>query len=443
MIRLAVLLQTILTVGEGGYPTVGAALAAAEPGDTVRVLAGVYREHLAVDQPVVLLGEPGAVLDGGQDGSILVVTAPATIRGFIIRGSGRDQSQEHSGILAERADGLIVEHNRFEDVLFGVYVKQSRAPIIRNNTIVGKDLAPPLRGDGIRLWYSHGGSIVGNRVERTRDVVIWFSDRTDVRDNEVTDGRYGLHYMYSHQNRFTGNKFLGNHVGAFIMYSTDITFNGNVFAGARGTTGRGLGFKDADQITAEGNVLVKNAIGISLDNSPSREGVANHFDNNVIAFNDVGVVALPSVHNNIFERNQFVDNVQPVAVTGGGTALGNRWDGNRWTEYAGFDKDGDGIGDTPFVFQRLSDDLLAKHDALRIFHGGLAMTVLDLLGRAFPLLSPEPLVADATPRLEVRDAHAAGEPERPSAIAAMSFLAAAIVTAAAARALRRPFRAHP
>lgn len=439
MMLPALLFQVgVLTVGPGGYQSVAAALEATRPGDTVRMLAGTYHERVVIRRPVVLLGEPGAVLDGDGTGSVVTITAAVTIRGLTIRGSGRDQSQEHSGILADRADGLVVENNTLEDVLFGVYVKQSQTPVIRNNVIVGKDLPPPLRGDGIRLWYSHGGSIVDNRVERTRDIVIWFSDRTDVRDNDVMDGRYGLHYMYSNQNRFTGNRFVGNHVGAFIMYSTDIVFRGNVFAGARGTTGRGLGFKDADRITADSNVLVKNTIGISIDNSPSREGVVNIFRDNVIAFNDVGVATLPSVRNNVFEGNQLVDNVQPVAVTGGGTALGNRWVGNRWTEYAGFDRDNDGVGDTPFVFERLSDDLLAKHEALRIFDGGLAMTVADLLGRAFPLLNPEPLVVDTAPRVMAERPPAAGVRPPPSSLAAGGFLAAAALAAALVPLLRRP-----
>jgi len=441
MIPVPVLLQaSVITVGAGGYPSVTAALAAARSGDTVRVTAGVYRERIVVDRPVVLVGEPGAVLDGGGDGTVVTIVAPATIRGFTIKGSGRDQSREHSGIMADGADELTVEQNRLEDVLFGVYVKQSRAPAIRGNTIVGKDLPPPLRGDGIRLWYSHRGVVQGNRVERARDLVIWFSDETDVRDNEVRDGRYGLHYMYSNHNHFAGNTFLGNHVGAFIMYSTDISFRGNVFAGARGTTGRGLGFKDADRITAEGNVLVKNTIGISLDNSPSREGVHNAFRGNVIAFNNLGVVVLPSVRNNVFEDNQFVDNVQSVAVTGGGTALGNHWAGNQWTDYAGFDRDGDGVGDTPFVLERLSDDLLAKHEALRVLDGGLAVTLVDLLGRAFPLLKPEPLVIDTAPRL-VPPRVSAPDHETPgSPLAAASFLAAAAVAAVCVPRLRKPFR---
>jgi nitrous oxidase accessory protein len=241
--------------------------------------------------------------------------------------------------------------------------------------------------------------IADNQVRRARDVVIWFSNNTVVRGNRVTDGRYGLHFMYSHHNRFDDNVFERNDVGAFIMYSGDLVFQNNVFADARGPAGRGLGFKDADSVVAEGNILVKNAAGITIDNSPHLEGVTNLFRGNVVAYNDVGVSLLPSAHDNAFYDNQFVDNVQPVAVSGGGSALANRWSRNYWSDYAGFDPDGDGFGNTPFVQDRLSDDLLAKHQALRLFNASLAVSALNTLSRVLPLLSPQPVVVDSLPRL--------------------------------------------
>lgn len=400
---LALLQATQLVVGQGGsYATIQSAIAAARPGDTVRVLPGFYAEHVVVNRPVVLLGEPGAVLSGQGHGTVLTVLATATVRGFTIQDSGDDQSREDAGIMAVGADDLVVERNRLANVLFGVYVKQGKAPVIRENDIEGKDLPLARRGDGIRLWYADGGLIEGNRLRTSRDLVIWFANHTTVRGNHVRDSRYGLHYMYSHHSRFEANVFEHNEVGAFIMYSGDITLRDNVFANARGPLGRGVGFKDADSILAEGNVAVKNAVGLSLDNSPHAEGTANLFRRNVIAYNDVGVELLPSVSHNAFLDNQFVENVQPVRVSGGGTALANRWAGNYWSDYVGFDPDGDGIGNTPFLYDRLSDDLLAKYPALQLFQASLAAATLNTLSRVLPLLSPEPVVVDSLPRLRPR-----------------------------------------
>lgn len=429
--------STLLVGPHRTYRTVAAAVAAARSGDTVRVSAGVYHEHVTIDRRIVLLGDSGSVLDGDRTGTVLTIRARATVRGLTIRHSGREQFREDGGIVAFGADSLVIEDNRLEDVLFGVYLKECDAALVRSNAIVGKDLPVALRGDGIRLWSSHDGTVEGNDVERVRDVVIWFSNRAAVRDNVVRDSRYGLHYMYSNHNVFTGNSFTGNHVGAFIMYSDDIGFRDNVFADARGTTGRGLGFKDADHIFAEGNILVRNTIGLSMDNSPHSEGVTNVFRENVIAFNDVGVALLPSVHGNDFLKNDFRDNVVSVRVSGGGTALENRWHGNYWSAYAGFDANHDGRGDTPFVLERLSDDLLTRHEPLQLFALSPAVTALDILSRVFPLLAPEPVVIDSTPQLHPL-APAAGAPRRGHLIPAVALLAAGLAAARAARRWRRP-----
>ncbi len=435
---LAAMVQAVVSVGPGGaHATIAAGLAAAGPWDTVLVAAGVYHEHPRIDRPVVLAGERGAVIDGDGRGTILSVRAPAVVRGLTLRNSGGDQSREHAGLLAEGAAGLIVEHNRFEDVLFGIYLKQSDGAVVRHNEIEGKNLPVTLRGDGIRLWYSHAGLVADNVIRRSRDLVIWFCNDTDVRRNRVVDSRYGLHYMYSNRNHFEDNEFVRNHIGAFIMYSTDITFRGNLFADAHGTTGRGLGFKDSDRVTAVGNVMVKNAVGISIDNSPHSEGVTNEFRDNIVAYNDVGVALLPSVHDNVFRGNAFLSNVRPVSVSGGGTALANRWLGNHWSEYAGFDRDGDGLGDTPFRFDRLSDDILAAHDDLQVLELGPAVTALNTLSRVLPLLRPEAVVVDSAPRVTsppIPSGHLADR--RPAAVL---FLAAALAAGAVAYGQRRPF----
>ncbi|MDH3455671.1 MAG: nitrous oxide reductase family maturation protein NosD [Gemmatimonadota bacterium] len=440
LVPLLLAAQATLTVGASGdYASITEALRAAAPGDTIVVQAGVYREHLEIEHPVVLLGQDGAIIDGDRQGIVLTVLAPATIEGFTVRGSGAVQSTEDAGLLAENAADLRIAGNRFEDVLFGIYLKNCPGAVIADNEIAGKPIPIPLRGDGIRLWYSPGGIISGNTVWQSRDVVIWFSDSTTTSDNVVTESRYGLHYMYSHENVFERNRFEANDVGAFIMYSHGITFRENVFANARGTSGRGLGFKDSDDIRAVGNVMVKNAVGISIDNSPSSDRSVNVFARNVVAYNDVGISMLPSVARNTFEQNEFIDNVTPVAVTGGGTALGNRWAGNYWSEYEGFDADGDDRGDTPFVFERLSDDLLMKHAPLRVFSLSPAAASLNVLSRAFPLLRPEAIVIDSTPRIGAPEPiDTTDAPAAPSLFAAFMLFGVASGAAGLAVWLGRP-----
>jgi nitrous oxidase accessory protein len=223
------------------------------------------------------------------------------------------------------------------------------------------------------------------------------------------------------------------------MYSKDIEFRDNLFADARGVTGRGLGFKDTDSVRAERNVIVRNATGIFIDNSPTTAGIVNRFADNVVAFNDVGVKLLPAVRSNEFRANRFLSNVVPAAVTGAGDALKNSWTGNYWSEYAGFDQDGDGHGDTPFVYERLSDDLLGKHEELKVFNLGMAAASLDALSRALPLLAPSPILVDSTPILDAgTTASTESTNGRTPVPLAAGLLALSLAVAALVYGLRRP-----
>lgn len=401
---------------DGPISTVSAAVDSARPGDTVRVLPGRYRERVVIDRPVTMIGVDRPVIDAGGRGHVLEATAPVEVRGFELRATGTNPDEEHAGVMVRDARARIVD-NVLEDVYYGVYLKNSQASVVRGNRITGKPLPPPRRGDGVRLWYSSETEIVDNTVTRTRDVVVFFSDQLSIRDNLIREGRYGLHYMYSDHNRFERNRFVGNQVGSFIMYSGDITLEDNLFAESGGASGLGLGLKDADSIRAVGNLFVENEAGVYLDNSPRGRDVRNRFARNVFFENDAGIRTLPSVTGNVFRDNDFVSNHRSVEVTGGvgeDQAARNDWRGNHWSDYAGFDRDGDGVGDTPYVYSKLSQEMMSDHPTLRLFSYSPVVPVVETVSRFFPFLKPTPLVVDSAPKL-ARNAFRRWEREPPVA----------------------------
>ncbi|MDO8542379.1 MAG: right-handed parallel beta-helix repeat-containing protein [Opitutaceae bacterium] len=52
--------------GRAGEPVLSVAVAAAQPGDTVRVTKGVYREAITLAKSITIVGEPGATLDPSE-----------------------------------------------------------------------------------------------------------------------------------------------------------------------------------------------------------------------------------------------------------------------------------------------------------------------------------------------------------------------------------------
>jgi hypothetical protein len=56
------------------HQTVAAALEASATGDTIVVHPGLYRESLVLRRPVKLIGEAGAILDGGGHGTVVLLS---------------------------------------------------------------------------------------------------------------------------------------------------------------------------------------------------------------------------------------------------------------------------------------------------------------------------------------------------------------------------------
>ncbi|HVS02636.1 MAG TPA: nitrous oxide reductase family maturation protein NosD [Thermoanaerobaculia bacterium] len=421
---------------DGPLRTPQEALARAADGDLVRVLAGTYAAPLAVTRSVTLQGEGWPVLDGGGRGTVVRIEAPGvTLRGFVVRGSGISLDEEHSGVSVE-GPRAVIEGNRLQDVLFGVYLRHAAASVVRGNQIRGKTLALGRRGDAIRVWNSDGTTIAGNRVHGSRDVVLWYSKRLTVRDNHVEQGRYGLHFMYCDDATIQGNLLADNSVGAFLMYSRRLRLVGNTIAGNHGPSGYGVGLKDMDEPRVADNLFVGNRVAAFLDSTPREWHGSATLEGNLFAGNDIGIRLMPSVRRVDILGNSFVENHEQVELAGGGGDPGaNLWRGNYWSDYAGYDADGDGLGDVPYRSQRLFESLLARRPELRLFAYSPAAQAVDFAAQAFPLVRPQPKLEDAAPRM--RPHVPAGAPTLPPARggAAPGLAAAAVLVTAALLAL--------
>lgn len=377
-------------------------------GGTLSLAPGSYAAPVVIDRSMTLTGTRDVVVDAGGVGSVITIEAPdVTIDGVTIRGSGELLDREHSGITSVDAPRVTVTNNVFEDVLFGIFLRTSPDSVVADNSIGAKELDVARRGDGIRLWESEGSLVEGNTVVGGRDLVFWFTDGITVRGNTATGGRYGLHFMYSDGALVEGNLLSHNSVGAFLMYSTDLVLRGNVLTDNHGPSGYGIGLKDVDDVLVEGNRLVANRVGIYFDNSPSSLAARGVIRGNLIAYNQVGALFLPATERNTFVDNAFIDNESQVGLTGTGRFEGNQWtvagSGNFWSDYAGYDGDGDGVGDVPYRVDDLYDTISDRYPHLRFFTNTPAAMTIDLAARMFPVLRPDPLVEDTNPLVRQPD----------------------------------------
>jgi len=407
--RLAVLLLACVALPVAANPLsappsrdaaeIQAMLDQAADGAVVAPPAGHYIGHLQVTKPVTLDGRGQVTIDAGGQGTVLVVrTNDATVRGLHLTNTGADHNGEDSGIQV-RGDNNVVKDNRIDDALFGIDLQKSYHNVVRRNHISSKQLELGMRGDSIRLWYSDDNTIEDNVIIDSRDFVLWYAKRNHVIGNHASGGRYGMHFMFAAENIIENNVFTDNSVGMSLMYNQGDIIRNNVISHSVCATGTCISMKEASSITITGNEIVYCASGLSFDVSPFQPDTQNIVENNRIAYNDIAISFISDWERNVFRNNRMEGNMTEVAVFGGGSAKRNTWEGNTWDSYEGFDRNHDGIGDTPYREYNYAGRVWMDVPNTRFFKGTAVLEVLDFLDRLAPFSEPTLLLEDPRPRM--------------------------------------------
>jgi nitrous oxidase accessory protein len=392
------LLLGVTPAAQAALPSLQEFVDATPAGGTLRPAPGRYAGPVVIRKALHLEGRGQVVVDGGGVGTVIRVEADGvTLEGLTLRNSGESHDRIDSGVQI-RGDRNRIADNRIENCLFGIDLQESDRNEIRGNQIGSKPLDLGVRGDAIRLWYSRENQILDNRISGSRDVVVWYSGNNLIARTRVSGGRYALHFMYSEYNQGEANRYSDNMVGVFLMYSDGVVLRDNHISNATGATGMGIGFKESSDVRIERNAIVNCARGIYLDISPYRPDTLNHFVANRIAYNGVGVMFHSDWHSNVFHDNEFKGNFSQVAVRGGGSAKRNVWQGNRWDDYRGFDRDGDGRGDSAYELYSYADGIWIDVPMAAFFRASPLFEVLDFLDRLVPFSEPTLLVRDESPR---------------------------------------------
>ena len=388
------------------------AVAEAPAGATINVPAGVHPVHLQLKRPISLVGDPGAVLDGSGKGDVIRVSAShVRISGLTIRHSGPDLTMENAGIFIERtANQVDVSNNTIEDVLFGVYLDGASNVTVRANTITGMpELRVPDRGDGIHLWNDTDCTVSGNEVSKTRDgIYVYISPDNTIENNRIHDVRYGVHYMYSERDVLQGNISYGNTAGFALMASNHLRVIGNQAWDDR-SYGILLNYiNDSEirdnevrnirgQFDAEGHVIVGaegKAIFVYLSQGNAIVG-------NLLAHSRIGIHVTAGSDQNDIHGNAFVDNqTQVMYVQNSAEEWSLRHRGNYWSDYLGWDLNGDGVGDIPYRPNDGVDVLLWKYPTARVLMSSPSILLLRYVQRAFPVFTP-PSVQDSYPLMSI------------------------------------------
>ncbi|MCK9285296.1 MAG: nitrous oxide reductase family maturation protein NosD [Rhodocyclaceae bacterium] len=383
--------QWVVSPGE----SVAAAVRMAKSGDTVSMQRGNYVERLVIDKPLHLIGIERPTLSGGGVGDVIRVKASdVIIEGLIIRDSGSDLGAQNAGIYVEPgSDRIAVRRNVLVYNLFGLWIEKLKDPEVSGNLIAGKrDVASAQRGNGIQLYNTTGAKIIGNHISFARDgIYVDVSHHAVFRGNIMHHLRYGTHYMNSNDNLWEDNESYLNRGGLALMEVRRQVVRNNR---AWGNTDHGIMLRTIQDSVIENNIAARNSRGFFI-----YDAEYNVIRNNLIIGNGVGAhVWAGSIHNEV-DANDFIQNRDQVRYVAARDELWGSKHGNFWSNYAGWDADGDGLGDIPYEANDVVDRLTWKYPLVKLLLNSPAVHTLKLIARQFPLLR-SPSIVDRHPRMQ-------------------------------------------
>jgi len=403
------------------YLTIQSAIDAPETldGQTIRVDAGTYYEHVTINKSISLIGESKAttIIDGnGTTNTICIITDEVEVSGFTITNGGSSwldsgiylngsaskihdnlvASNSRIGIFLSFSNNNTLSDNTISNNAVGVYLNNSDFNEVRNNSVMNNE-------NGIWLVYSSRNTfaynnITGNSFNLGVDGGSLLHFVNDIDTSNKVNGK-PVYYLINQSNIFLDNLafseigYMGlvncvnitlrgldvtNNVhGVMLAYTCDSTIQSVKVS----DNGIGIDLWSSNNNTIIDNTISNNSVGILLSqsswNSIRASGILesgfeaiflekanrNNIVGNTIS-NGISAFIVDSNYT-VFYHNNFINKTIPMSSLGSNLViLDNGAEGNYWSDYNGIDSNQDGIGDSPYSEPGVGSDL---HPLMGIF----------------------------------------------------------------------------
>jgi hypothetical protein len=358
------------------YPTINAAVAAAQPKDTIDVVPGTYHEKVVVNKPLTIDGAQAGVdartrnvptsqesiVDGVSGSSAFVVNAnDVTINGFTVQGATDPNNLGAAIDLGAGTSGSHVLDNIIQNSIVGLFLannSSSDQTVISQNLFRNNNQPGPASGTAIYTdQFVSGGNLSGGNLT---NVSI---DSNSFTGNNNADVVLAASVSGKQSNiAITGNKSVNDGSFAMLFNTSSSQVIGNTVSGNTGSAAIAVGGGNTNVLIAANTLRKGKGDGVLVDSSlDSQYGYSGINSGITIGLNDIsgfggsGIsVATNSLQNSVIVFNKSEKNaVDGIRIDTGNS--GNLIRGNKLHDNKKFDAEdvskGDGTAGTANTWQ--------------------------------------------------------------------------------------------